>query len=94
MDRWLKRPGESGYDDADARLLAEADWHERLSFYYASARDFPTRGGGMQRCEDLRAGCAQSGDGSGSGAGAAWLFLLLAGVFARRLRHNGALRAR
>lgn len=58
FDRWLKQPGEPGYDDADARLLADADWHERTSFYFRSARSFATRSGEAQLCEDIRAGCA------------------------------------
>lgn len=58
FDRWLKQPGEQGYDTADARLLADADWVERYSFYSKAARAFPTRAGAMQVCEDIRAGCA------------------------------------
>lgn len=58
LDRWLKRPGEPGFSDADARLLADSDWRERLSFYYRSARHFETRAGAPARCEDLGAGCA------------------------------------
>jgi hypothetical protein len=57
FDRWLKQPGEAGFDDADARLLADADWRPRLSFYSRSARDFPDRDGRARTCEDLRAGC-------------------------------------
>ena len=60
FDRWLKLPGEAGYDDADARLLADADWHERTSFYFRSARSFPTRDKQPQVCEDIRAGCVQT----------------------------------
>ena len=58
MDRWLKNPGEPGYANADARLLADADWRERYSFYYQSARSFPSRAGRSQLCEDIRAGCS------------------------------------
>jgi hypothetical protein len=57
MDRWLKKPGESGYGDADARLLADADWCPRYSFYLRSARAFPDRGGQMHNSEDIRADC-------------------------------------
>jgi hypothetical protein len=56
LDRWLKQPGETGYCDADARLLADADWVERYSFYFRSARRFPDRGGTLHHCEDIRAG--------------------------------------
>lgn len=58
FDRWLKKPGESGFETADARLLADADWVERYSFYSRSARDYPDRSGAQQLCEDIRAGCA------------------------------------
>lgn len=54
LDRWLKRPGEPGYADADARLLADDRYADRLSFYYRSARDFPGRGGERHRSRDLR----------------------------------------
>jgi hypothetical protein len=57
MDRWLKRPGEPGYGDADARLLADADWCERYSFYLRSARAFPDRAGRFHTSEDVRADC-------------------------------------
>lgn len=57
FDRWLKKPGEPGYDTADTRLLADADWVERYSFYSKAARAFPSRDGNMQLCEDIRAGC-------------------------------------
>lgn len=57
FDRWLKQCGESGYEDADARLLADADWQDRYSFYFRSARDYPDRNGGVQICDDIRAGC-------------------------------------
>lgn len=80
FDRWLKQPGEVGYETADARLSADEDWVDRLSFYYRSARDYPTRDGQQLQCEDIRGGIldgapcavastAGSGD-SGSGAGA------------------------
>ncbi len=57
MDRWLKRPGEKGYDSADKRLLDDASWVDRYSFYYRSARSFPRRTGSAEVCEDVRAGC-------------------------------------
>lgn len=59
MDRWLKRDGEPGFRDADARLLDDAGAFGRdaLSFRYRSARDYPTRGGRRSSCSDLRAGC-------------------------------------
>jgi len=57
MDRWLKKPGEPGYGDADERLLADADWCPRYSFYLRSARTFPDRGGKMHVSEDIRADC-------------------------------------
>ena len=57
FDRWLKKPGEQGFDTADARLLADADWVDRYSFYSKAARAFPSREGAMQLCEDIRAGC-------------------------------------
>jgi hypothetical protein len=57
MDRWLKLPGEAGYGDADERLLADADWCPRYSFYLRSARTFPDRGGKMHVSEDIRADC-------------------------------------
>lgn len=74
LDRWLKQPGEPGYEDADARLLAEdqhgpdgtgpepdgATWRERMSFYYRSSRSFPDRSGTWHVCEDIRRGCPES----------------------------------
>ena len=57
IDRWLKRPGEPGHDTADARLLDDTTWRPRLSFYFRSARNFPTRAGVAQVCGDIRAGC-------------------------------------
>ena len=60
FDRWLKKPGEKGYDTADARLLADADWVPRYSFYSKAARAFPSRDGAMQLCEDIRAGCPKA----------------------------------
>lgn len=66
FDRWLKQAGEPGYDDADARLLADSDWVDRYSFYARSARAFPKRDGGAVLCEDIRAGCGCGGDAGGS----------------------------
>lgn len=92
LDRWLKRAGEPGYEDADARLLADADWIERYSFHFRSARHFPTRDGRVAACEDIRAGCpapaaAGPGDGGGGGAtGLALLMLLGLAAVVRRLR--------
>lgn len=57
LDRWLKRNGESGFADADARLLDDAQFRPRFSFYFQSARDFPRRGGVPVRCADMLAGC-------------------------------------
>lgn len=88
FDRWLKRPGETGYDDADSRLLADADWLERYSYYFRSARSFETRGGAKAVCEDIRAGCPAVGSGSGSDGGGALsgpaLFALLMLALRRR----------
>ncbi len=57
LDRWLKRPTEAGYATADARLLADADWRDRTSFHFRSARSFVTRSGQRKVCSDIRAGC-------------------------------------
>ena len=59
FDRWLKNPGEKGYTDADSRLLDDngENGRNKLSFYYRAARDFPTRNGARQFCEDIRKGC-------------------------------------
>ena len=46
-----------GYEDADARLLADDEWRNRMSFYFRSARFFPTRSGTWHECEDIKAGC-------------------------------------
>lgn len=95
MDRWLKLPDEPGYDDADARLLADADWCQRLSFYHRSARDFPTRGGERIHNEDLRADClagrsaptqALSGSDGGGAMTLSWLGLGLALLLRLRAR--------
>lgn len=59
FDRWLKKAGEVGYDDADARLLDDNGDNGRIkmSFRYHSARDFPDRTGVRQHCENIRSGC-------------------------------------
>jgi len=57
MDRWLKLPGEPGYDSADTRLQADADWADRMSFYFPSRRAYPDRAGTPQVCEDIASGC-------------------------------------
>ena len=103
LDRWLKRPGEPGHTDADARLLDDAQWADRFSFYYRSARDFPTRGGVPARCEDVAAGCnADAAQAAGvaatnatdsGGALSPWSLLLalmagVTGTLVRRLRPN------
>ena len=67
FDRWLKKPGEPGYADADERLLADDDWRERYSFYFRSARSFPDRGGKAHLCEDIRAGCTDTDVAPGGG---------------------------
>jgi hypothetical protein len=74
IDRWLKQPGEGSFDTADARLLADADWVCRMSFYYRSARSFPTRQGAAQGSHDIRgqvppavvAACGAAGGGAGA----------------------------
>jgi hypothetical protein len=57
LDRWLKEPGEEGYEDADARLLQDDVWTDRMSFYFTSARAYPTRQGVWHDCADIKAGC-------------------------------------
>lgn len=93
FDRWLKLPGEADYDDADARLLADADWQERYSFYHRSARSFPTRAGEPKRCDDIRAGCAQASPRAGEtkvagGSIDGWLLFLLCGLSWRHARRK------
>lgn len=61
FDRWLKQAGETGHDTADARLLADSDWQERMSFYFRSSRDFPTRDGVSQQCADILRDCPDAG---------------------------------
>lgn len=97
FDRWLKRPGEPGFADADARLLADADWVERYSFYSRSARNFPSRDGTANVCEDIRAGCgvAQAptpltpAAASGGGGALLWsVWLLIAACWQRTPRRT------
>ncbi len=57
LDRWLKRSGEAGFSDADARLQSQS-FNERLSFYSRSARDYPAKSGQRVHCENLLEGCA------------------------------------
>ncbi|WP_288373475.1 hypothetical protein, partial [uncultured Marinobacter sp.] len=61
FDRWLKQPGEAGYEDADLRLIDDAreGGANRMSFHYHSARSFPDRLGGLQHCENIRGGCVE-----------------------------------
>lgn len=61
LARWVKAPGEPGFADADARLLADGTSRNELSVYYRTARAFPDRAGVLQLCEDVRAGCPASG---------------------------------
>jgi pimeloyl-ACP methyl ester carboxylesterase len=95
FDRWLKQPGEAGYADADARLLADADWQQRYSFYFRSARSFPDHNDKAHRCDDIRAGCSDTavepprnaggsaGDGGSGGGGFGWA--VLAGLLLLRM---------
>jgi hypothetical protein len=73
LDRWLKVPDEPGHDDADARLLDDERYCDRLSFYYRSAREFPDRDGEIHATGDLRADCLPATDGeldaNGDGSG-------------------------
>lgn len=59
LDRWLKKSGEPGYADADARLLGDAAEHgcQKFSFYSRSARKFTDRGGKPHESSDIRADC-------------------------------------
>jgi hypothetical protein len=97
FDRWLKRPGEKGYDDADARLLDDKPWCERYSFYMRSARSFPEHAGAQHASEDIRADClagkvdaplaasqAQGRSASGGALGFWMLIPALLGALRRR----------
>jgi hypothetical protein len=59
FDRWLKKPREPGYADADQRLVDDAgsEGAVKMSWHFHSARDYPDRSGHRQLCEDIRAGC-------------------------------------
>jgi hypothetical protein len=59
FDRWLKKAGEAGYTDADARLLNDAgpQGAVKMSFHFRSARDFPNHSGVREHCESIRTGC-------------------------------------
>lgn len=59
LDRWLKLPGELGYESADQRLIDDAgpQGAKKMSFRYLSARDYTDRQGNSQRCDNIRAGC-------------------------------------
>ncbi|MGH8539093.1 MAG: hypothetical protein ACRETW_01130, partial [Stenotrophobium sp.] len=97
FDRWLKKPGEAGYTDADARLLDDAgpQGAAKMSFYARSARSYPARDGTMRTCEDIRAGCTDSAVSTGgtSGGGAMPLNLLLILLTASVLRMLIAVRS-
>jgi hypothetical protein len=62
LDRWLKTPCERGYATADARLLEDADWTDRMSFYFRSVRAYETQGGSLEECADIKAGCSPASD--------------------------------
>lgn len=57
FDRYLKEPGEPGYDDADARLLNDSIFAERFSWYFPSKRAFKDRSGTMHSCENIAGSC-------------------------------------
>ncbi len=57
LDRWLKNADEPGYATADDRLLDDEAFRDRMSFYYDSARYFPTRAETWADCEDIKSGC-------------------------------------
>jgi len=59
FDRWLKQSEEAGFSSADARLLDDSgiEGRNKYSFRFLSARDFLSRSGQRQLCEDIRAGC-------------------------------------
>ena len=52
-DHWQKTDV-YGYDDADARLLADDEWGDHLSFHYCSRRAFEGRDGREYACDDVR----------------------------------------
>lgn len=57
FDRWLKQAGEAGFESADARLLDDAQWIDRMSIHYASGRAFRLRSGQQVDCADIRLEC-------------------------------------
>ena len=57
FDRYLKRPGEPGFDDADERLLNDSLLRERFSWYFPSRRAYTGRDGQRHRCDDIARGC-------------------------------------
>lgn len=57
FDRYLKLPGEQGYEDADARLLNDELFRDRMSWYYPSLRVYTSRDGDTHRCNDIALGC-------------------------------------
>lgn len=57
FDRWLKKPGEPGHGDADARLLNDALLRERLSWHFPSRRAYRSRDGAWQLCDHIALGC-------------------------------------
>lgn len=57
FDRWLKLPGEMGFDTADSRLLDNGNsltGAVNMSWHYRSARSFTDRNGKVHECTDLR----------------------------------------
>jgi hypothetical protein len=65
IDRWLKNPGELGYDTADARLLDDdgVQGRNKMSWHFHSARSYPDRSGVMHVCSNIRVGCLYTGLG-------------------------------
>lgn len=87
FDRWLKRPGEPGYTNADERLLDDAAWQSFYSFYYRSARFFPDQQGTIHECGDIRAGCDNPNRQNSlttSAGGLDWMALLSLIMLTRR----------
>ena len=66
FDRWLKKSGEPGYADADARLLNDGgvQGRNKMSYHFHSARSYPDRSGVMHVCSNIRSGCADTGLGT------------------------------
>lgn len=60
FDRWLKQPGEPGFDDADKRLLDNGNpltGATNMSWHYTSARHVTARNGRVYGCDNLRRDC-------------------------------------